>query len=193
MPRHHPLAPHRLLLVAAVAVLALVALLGTQGPHWWRRYYHPLHYESAIGESARANDLDPYLIAAVINSESSFDKDEVSRSGAIGLMQLMPNTAREVDPSALGEGAEEDALRDPEKNIKLGTKYLAGLMRRYDDTATALAAYNAGSSNADRWASDAGAEEIDESIKFPETRRYVRKVLEERSEYERLYPGAFDK
>jgi soluble lytic murein transglycosylase len=209
MSRDHPLAPHRAALFGLVIVLGLVAALAASGPTWLKRYYYPLDYEAEIAAAADEYDVDPYLVAAVIECESGFDPDEVSEVGAVGLMQLMSPTARDVaedagvDPGAVDEGA----LADPETNIGLGTCYLAKLLDRYEKPGAedaragrvfALAAYNAGMGRVDEWApgayvgaADAGAEDDAMSRMYPETRHYVLRVLAVREEYERLYPHAF--
>lgn len=198
MSRERPLAPHRIVPLAVVAVLGVLALLALGGPRFVQRAYRPLRHASPIAEAAQRNDLDPYLLAAVINVESGFKPDRISPRGAVGLMQLMPSTAEELR-EASGEADELTAqkLKEPEVNIEYGARYLKGLVDRYDgDLHSALAAYNAGPSNADRWRAGEGDEPtkgaaLVDSIGYPETKRYVREVLRERDDYERLYPEAF--
>jgi soluble lytic murein transglycosylase-like protein len=117
-------------------------------------------YRSAIAEAARAADLNPWLVAAVVQTESAFDATAVSRAGAAGLMQLMPSAAadREV----------RDVL-DPAENLRGGTAHLRILLDRFDSLTLALAAYNAGATTVDRYAG---------VPPYRETRDYVRKVLE---------------
>jgi len=154
--------------------------------------YHPLRFESHIAAAARANDVDPYLVAAVINAESGFDESQVSEAGAVGLMQLMPSTAVEVAArSGVTREVDMRTLKDPDLNITLGTRHLADLLATYDDTETALAAYNAGEGNVDRWMSEQGGTTLTVAG-FSETRAYVDRVLSERSRYRELYPGAFE-
>ena len=209
MSRDHPLAPHRAALLGLVIVLGLVAVLAASGPTWWKRYYYPLDYEAEIAAAADEYDVDPYLVAAVIECESGFDPGEVSDVGAVGLMQLMSPTACDVagdagmDPGSL----DERALADPETNIGLGTCYLATLLDRYEESDAgdarsgkilALAAYNAGMGRVDEWAPGADVGAVDAGVDgdamarmYPETRHYVLRVLAVRDEYERLYPHAF--
>ena len=192
MSRDHPLSLHRVLPVAVIGVLAVVVVLALQGPTWWQRIYHPLRYEGDIAAAADANDIDPYLVAAVINAESGFDASQVSDAGAVGLMQLLPSTAVEVAAeSAMNREVDPDTLREPELNITLGTRHLSDLLTQYDDTETALAAYNAGEGNVDRWMSEQGGTTLTVAG-FSETRAYVERVLSERERYEELYPHAFD-
>jgi soluble lytic murein transglycosylase len=193
--REHPLSWHRVVPVTLVVVLGLVALLAVRGPEWYQRLYHPLRYEAVIAKQAKANHTDPYLIAALINAESGFREGVVSAAGAVGLMQVKPSTAVAV---ARGAGIPDKmtpaALSVPETNIRVGTKYFAYLVKRYDgDTELALAAYNAGLGNADRWAAEARrtGNQFTDSIAFPETARYVNNVLAQQELYRTLYPDAF--
>jgi soluble lytic murein transglycosylase len=172
---------------AVSALLGLAALaLGVfyveeTKPGWYAQLRYPLAYEHVIRGHAENYDLDPALLAAVIYRESKFDADARSESGAIGLMQLLPDTARGI---ALNTGGREfvvEDLLDPEINVRYGSFYLRRLMRKYGDERLALAAYNAGQANVDEWlAADGG-------IRFPETRQYVDEVLELRDVYARAY------
>lgn len=195
MAREHPLSWHRMVPLVAVALLAAVAVAAADGPVWYRRLYHPLKHEALIARSARTSDVDPYLVAAVISAESGFREDVVSPAGAVGLMQVKPSTAKAVARKADIDGpVTAETLVDASLNIRIGTEYLAELLARYDgDVPQAVAAYNAGLGNADRWVKEARRAGIPfaESIEFPETARYVDEVLEQRSAYRRLYPGVF--
>jgi soluble lytic murein transglycosylase len=181
--------------VLLVVGLGLVALLAVRGPGWYQRLYHPLRHEQLIAEQAKKNRVDPYLVAAVINAESGFREGVVSPAGAVGLMQLKPSTAAAVAPVIGIRGKmTTEALTDPETNIRVGTRYLANLLSRYDkDVELALAAYNAGLGNADRWAEDArrAGRPFSESIAFPETARYVEEVVAQERAYRSLYPDVF--
>lgn len=191
MPREHPLSLHRVLPLGLILALALVTFAALRGPVWYQRLYYPLRYEREIAAAGERHRINPYLIAAVIDAESGFDATTVSRAGAVGLMQIMPATARElrqrklVDERIVGAGN----LSDPDVNIEYGTAYLRYLVNRYHEVETVLAAYNAGMRNADVWA--AQGPDIRKQIGFPETKRYVAKVVRARDRYERLYPEAF--
>jgi soluble lytic murein transglycosylase len=126
-------------------------------------------YDGLILLNARANDVPPALVKAVIAAESRFDSEAISRAGAQGLMQLMPATA-----AALGVG---DPLR-PDENVEGGTRYLRQMLDRYGDMTRALAAYNAGPEAVDRYRG---------VPPYKETRDYVRRVLS----YYRDYNGKF--
>lgn len=191
MSRERPFALHRVSIAAIVLVLAAVAFLAVRGPVWWQRMYHPLEHAETIASASVEHGVDPYLVAAIINAESGFDAAEVSHAGAIGLMQLMPGTAAAVASDAgLPAIAEAEALTDPAFNIDLGTRHLAALIEDYGDLAVALAAYNAGEGNVDRWIAESGESAVLDAA-YPETRRYVERVLRERIRYAHLYPDAF--
>ena len=169
--------------VVLLAALAGVFLYVEQSePSWYVRLRYPLEYEHIVRGHAQQYDLDAALLAAVIYSESEFDADARSSSGAIGLMQLLPDTAEGIAQYTGGNRFEVDDLYDPEINVRYGAFYLRRLLRKYDDERVALAAYNAGQANVDQWVAE-GREEIP----FPETREFVENVLEARELYARAY------
>jgi soluble lytic murein transglycosylase len=144
----------------------------------------PLRHEDVIRQQAREKDVDAALIAAVIYSESKFS-DATSSAGARGLMQITPEAAKFIEKQSGGTTFKLSDLSDPELNIRYGTFLLRELLDRYDgDEAAALAAYNAGPGNADKWG---GADLSVDQIPFPETRAYVEEVLQKRDEYRRKY------
>ena len=169
-------------------VLALAALVGVflyveqTEPSWYVRLRYPLEYEHIVRGHAEQYDLDAALLAAVIYRESEFDADARSSSGAIGLMQLLPDTAEGIAQLTGGSGFVVDDLYDPEINVRYGSFYLRRLLRKYEDERLALAAYNAGQANVDEWIAE-GREEIP----FPETREFVENVLDARELYARAY------
>ncbi|MBK5233429.1 MAG: lytic transglycosylase domain-containing protein [Thermoleophilia bacterium] len=144
----------------------------------------PLRHENVIRQQSEEKDVDAALIAAVIYSESKFS-DATSTAGARGLMQITPETAQEIEKLSGGSTFEVDDLSDPDINIRYGTFYLRHLLDIYDDDpVAALAAYNAGPGNAEAWGGSAMT--IDD-IDFPETKAYVKKVLEKQREYRHTY------
>lgn len=144
----------------------------------------PLRHEDIIRQQAGEKGVDAALIAAVIYSESKFD-DATSPAGARGLMQITPEAANEIERLSGGTSFRVDDLSDPEINIRYGTFFLRELLDRFDgDVAAALAAYNAGPSNAEEWG---GSELTVSEIPFPETRAYVEEVLEKRDSYRGEY------
>ena len=178
-----------LLLRLMVVTSVVFALLG--GWAWLERsYIYPYDYRSYIEMSAARHHTDPYLVAALIKHESKFQAEAQSDGGAIGLMQLMPQTAAWI-ARQLGESFTKDDLYDPAFNIRYGVWYLAELEREFGgNDILALAAYNAGRVNVrdwmERWHWNNTFNEI-EAIPYPETRLYVSRVLEDREQYKRLY------
>ncbi len=154
-------------------------------PDWYLRARYPLEYDQVVRSYARDRDLDPALVAAVIYAESRFDPNVTSSAGAVGLMQLLPETGEFVARQTGGEDFVVADLRDPDLNVRYGTWLLAYLRDRYDgDLRTALAAYHAGPANVDEW------RRTDSGIAFPETLAYVDEVERVRRVYARAYPGA---
>lgn len=149
--------------------------------------------ERARADSATRGVMDPALLAAVVWQESRFDPRARSRSDALGLLQLKVGTAGDV-ARARGEAAPDaEGLLDPERNLRLGATYLAGLIERSGgDVVRGLAAYNAGPSVAARWVSlrDRGGVALDcELIARPETQDYVKKIRAAREAYRELAPA----
>jgi soluble lytic murein transglycosylase len=148
---------------------------------FWEMYY-PYAWRDEMRDAAQRRGIDPYLVAAVVREESSYYPRAISRAGARGLMQLMPATARLMAPPG--------DLDDPGFNIELGTRFLAGLMREFNDPRLALAAYNAGPKNVRQWMSARRTDDIEafvEQIPFDETRLYVKRVVLSWDEYRRIY------
>lgn len=148
---------------------------------FWEMFY-PYAWRDEMREAAQRRGIDPYLVAAVVREESSYYPRAVSRAGARGLMQLMPATARLMAPPG--------DLDDPGFNIELGTRFLAGLMREFNDPRLALAAYNAGPKNVRQWMSTRRTDDLEafvEQIPFDETRLYVKRVVLSWDEYRRIY------
>jgi soluble lytic murein transglycosylase len=132
-----------------VAVAASFVYLRSGEPAWFQRVRYPLKYEQIVRGHARNYELDPALLAAVIYQESKFRSDAKSDSGAIGLMQLQPETAKGIAIRTGGSRFQTSDLYDPELNVRYGSWYLRHLLDKYDDERTALAAYNAGQRNVD--------------------------------------------
>jgi soluble lytic murein transglycosylase len=145
----------------------------------------PLKHEDVIRQQAHEKDVDAALIAAVIYSESKFS-DRTSSAGARGLMQITPEAANEIERRSGGTTFKLKDLSDPEINIRYGTYLLRELLDRYNgDVVAALAAYNAGPANVDKWG---GSDLSVEGIPFPETRAYVEEVLDKQRAYRDKYP-----
>lgn len=156
-------------------------------PLWTVGY--PLAYSELVRQNAAANSLSEGLVYALIRAESSFSPSIKSHAGAIGLMQMMPATAKLTDHQ---KGAfDPQRLTVPEYNIKLGTRHLSDLMKEYDgDVVYVAAAYNAGASAVARWRKSMKGlkkDEFIESIPYQETRDYVKKVYASAAIYRQLY------
>jgi len=154
------------------------------------RLMYPVVEREALDASARANGLDPALVAGLIRAESSFNPRATSPVGARGLMQLMPDVGRALARSRGLPDLRADRLYEPVLNIQLGTAHLRGLFRGNREVVQALAAYNAGESRVRRWVRKAGAadpELFTERIPYVETRDYVRGVVRNRAFYRALY------
>ncbi len=172
---------------------------------WERRRDHaddfryltcPLPYPAQVLDSAARNGVPPHLVYGLIREESRFEADVVSRAGAVGLMQLMPDTAKRI-ASQIDLNLDIDTLGDPDVNVALGVWYAADLLRAGDGSvAWMLAAYNAGPGAASRWLTPgvSGKDAIDavESIDYKETRGYVKRVVESANLYHALYFGGGD-
>ena len=178
-------------LAAAVLVLAgVVAVVAPRFDDAVQEIALPLRHEDIIRQQAREKGIDPALIAAVIYEESKF-VDQTSHAGARGLMQITPETARFIARDSGGTRFTQADLATPQVNISYGAYYLRYLLRRYDGSETlAVAAYNAGETNVNRWIDRAGGAEgfdLQTDVLFPETRTYVEGVLEHRGEYREHY------
>jgi soluble lytic murein transglycosylase len=164
-----------------VAVAASFLYLRSGEPDWFQRMRYPLEYEQIVRGHARNYELDPALLAAVIYQESKFRANAKSDAGAIGLMQLQPETARGIAIRTGGSRFQTSDLYNPEINVRYGSWYLRHLLNKYSDEKTALAAYNAGQSNVDEWRA-AG-----KGIQFSETRAYVDRVEKLKDVYRDAY------
>jgi soluble lytic murein transglycosylase len=160
----------------------------------FRYLTYPLPYPAQVLDSAARNGVPAHLVYGMIREESRFEADVVSRAGAVGLMQLMPQTARRVAAQMDVVLDVEGRLEEPAVNVSLGVWYAADLLKAGDGSAAwMLAAYNAGPGAADRWlrpgvAGD-GAIDAVESIDYKETRGYVKRVIESANVYHDLYFG----
>ena len=150
------------LIVLLLLAAAYVGLLGF-------RVLYPLDYIDQIRNLAHEHALDPALVAAVVRCESRFDTSAVSPVGAVGLMQIMPETGAWIAEQLGISGFEAGQLTQPDLSLRLGVWYLRHLLDRFGNRSDALRAYNAGPTNAERWL--AGDAEV-----FPETKAYVERV-----------------
>ncbi len=179
--------------IAAIALTALFVAMAVLVLH--RAVSNlalPLSHASIIREQAAAKHVDPALVAAVIYAESKFDP-RPSSAGAQGLMQILPATAYYLARLSGGSRFTASDLATPSINVAYGTYYLRYLLDHYNgNEMLAVAAYNGGLANVDRWAAQAnaaGRQLTVEGIPFPETREYVQRVLGAQRAYRATYPG----
>lgn len=161
---------------------------------WIGKFLYPLSYEHEMQQYAKKYELDTQLIAAIIRVESNFKLGQESSKGASGLMQIMPSTADWIIQKAQLEQLSTDRLLNSvESNIELGTWYIDYLLEKYDnEIVPAIAAYNAGPGNVDRWLRektwDGTFANVDQ-IPYSETRQYVQKVIYYYNKYKEIYPS----
>ncbi|MFC4769931.1 lytic transglycosylase domain-containing protein [Effusibacillus consociatus] len=169
----------------------LVILVTTLGSRQILKLMYPLYHYEVIEQSANTFNVDPMLVAAIVRVESKFKETNVSRAGAIGLMQLMPDTAEWIaNQSGLAYNSPQD-LAQPQVNIRLGSWYVAYLERRFNgNRIAAIAAYNSGPSRVDNWLKDGtwdGTLENLNQIPVGETRHFVQRVLYNYERYKEIY------
>ena len=161
--------------------------------NFWKNFY-PLAYAKAIHDSSKFFNVDPYFVKGLIRQESLFNAQVQSRAGAIGLMQIMPATGRNLYANSKNkEPFTTEILFNPEKNIQLGVQYIHQLNKRFNkNKAHILISYNAGPHNLKKWLKRFkhinDPDVFIESIPYPETRKYVKKVLRNYGIYQSLYP-----
>ena len=180
-----------------IALLALVssfaAFFFSQNTSVQRSYLYPYPYRDIVETYAWEYQVDSSLVAAVCLSESKFKNDVHSHRGAIGLMQLMPDTAAWIARRIGDSDYTPDGMHDPERNIRYGTWYLRSLQDEFaGNRILVLAAYNAGRGNVQTWIDENGwdVETFQDigAIPYSETRHYVQRVLKSEEKYRELYP-----
>jgi soluble lytic murein transglycosylase len=152
----------------------------------------PLAYWDLIRKHSDQNDLDPYLVAALMAQESTFVPGIRSHANAYGLLQLVPDTARRIARS-LKMPYSARLLTNADANVRMGTAYLEELIREFGGVHLALASYNAGETAVRRWIAErpglTDREEFIDDIPYPETQNYVKRILGTAEDYRRLYEG----
>jgi soluble lytic murein transglycosylase len=163
--------------------------IGTLPTAYWKVLF-PRPYWPDVQRFAAENNLDPYLVAALIRQESEFNPGAVSYANAYGLMQLLPKTGKSVAKSVGMKHYNTAALLEPSTNIELGTRYFRDMTDKLGMVEYALAAYNAGSDRVADWR-DSGhyrdIQEFVETIPFVQTRDYVQAIVRNAAIYKRLY------
>ena len=175
-----------------IFIVSLSAYFVLQFEPVQRKYFYVYPYHETVMKYADMYQVDSNLTAAVIKSESKFKHEAHSHRGAVGLMQLMPDTAEWIAKQLGDTGYSIEALHEPDRNIRYGTWYLSSLEREFHgNDILALAAYNAGRGNVHDWMKENNwsdnFKDID-AIPYKETRDYVRQVIGDQKKYRELYP-----
>jgi soluble lytic murein transglycosylase len=174
-------------------LLLLLVVLAFNHPMLWK-FVYPIEYENEVGESSARYHINPYVVLAVIRVESNFFPNQRSSRGAVGLMQIMPNTAEWIVQYKREPKEILSQIDEPHVNIDMGTWFLMALHKEFGDNWVAtLAAYNAGPGNVHKWIQNGwepSMETID-GIPFGETRHYVQRVLYYVKKYEWVYAEDF--
>ena len=177
--------------IAIILISSFIFALGLSAYKTILAITHPIKYESIIETQAKVFSIPSYIIASVINVESSYDEKAISNKQALGLMQIKLSTAQYVcNYYKLDEMIEESDLLDAEKNIEYGCRYLRYLINKFDDIYTALSAYNAGETRVRVWLKDKNFS-IDGktlyNIPYKETDNYIKKIKKNIKFYEKIY------
>lgn len=156
-----------------------------------RKFLYPLHYQYLVEKYAEKYEVNAALIYAMILEESRYRSDAISWAGAIGLMQIMPSTGRELARQLNIRRFRTSMLKDPEINIRMGTKYIGYLNSIFDDNAMLVSgAYNGGPGRMKRWLDSKNIKDIDEfveKITIRETRLHIKKVINSYDNYVEIY------
>lgn len=178
------------LVITLVVVVGIAFLLRILNQKLTRESF-PLKYDEIIEAASQKYGVDKALILGVIKTESDFDPNAKSSAGAIGLMQVMEDTFVWMQTYYKDDTYKFDDLYDPAVNIDYGTEVLSVLLKKYDGCEdTAVAAYNGGAGNVDKWLKDPQYSDDGKTLKsvpFPETDNYRRKVARNKSIYTQLY------
>lgn len=176
-------------------LIALFGLFLVLNSHFFWKLMYPIHYKNEVHEAAEFFEVDPFLVLSIVQIESNFKQGAFSKKGAVGLMQIMPETAMWANEESGLNKHPNSYIDDPKENILLGTWYLSYLMERYDgDIVKSIAAYNAGLGHVDRWLKEGtwdGTEHRIDQIPFGETRHYISRVLYYHSRYKDIYKDEF--
>jgi len=165
---------------------------GEQLPRRILSVIFPVAHWDLIQRYAMDHRLDPFTVAALVAQESTFQADVRSGANAWGLMQILPSTGRSYAARVGVRPFSTARLTDPEVNVRIGTAYFADLVERFNDVASALAAYNAGVSRVVRWRAEwpgVARDEFVDDIPFPETQNYVKRIIGTAEDYRALYGG----
>lgn len=178
-----------ILILLIVAFAFAVSILSEHSYEFYREKAHPQSFSDCVSQSSAEFGVPEPIIYSTIKTESNFDPDALSPAGAVGLMQLMPETFSWITNDMLFEKLPDSMISDPKTNIRYGTYMLAWLYARYGEWDLVFAAYNAGVGNVDKWLADERYSSDGKltSIPFSETRAYVERQHKNIEIYEKLY------
>lgn len=171
-----------------VVFIAVFAYYG--GYEYFMKSMYPIRYSDYVAKASYEYDVDPGLIYGIIKTESGFNEAAESRVGAVGLMQIMPDTFKWLQTHIDDDYIDMDNLSDPETNIMYGTYFMSYLLNKYASEKEAICAYNAGMGNVDKWLKDTNYSTDGKTlyyIPYTESREYVQRVLANRNMYNKLY------
>ncbi|WP_238988806.1 lytic transglycosylase domain-containing protein [Calorimonas adulescens] len=178
--------------IIAVLLFLLLILVSLKVYNTVQKMIYPTKYMDIVERYAVEYGIDPYLVLAVIKAESNFNPEAKSSKGAIGLMQIQPDTGKWIAENLGIENYNEDLLYNPEVNIRFGCWYINNLNSEFKDPVLVFAAYNAGRGNVQKWLNDKEYSDDGEKLKsipFKETRDYVDKIIRNYHIFTRLYEG----
>jgi len=181
----------KFIIIAAILITIVIIVKASNIYNLILKQIYPIKYNEYVEKYAVEYNVDTLLIYSIMKAESNFKENAISSSGAKGLMQLMDSTATEIANEINEPLIEEESLLEVEKNIMIGTKYYSNLLKKYEgNMLLALAAYNAGIGNVDKWIEE-GIIKFDgsdiENIPFKETNMYVRKIINNYKMYQKIY------
>lgn len=196
---HHMEVKRRILGFAVGMCILLSAMISyavLQQDDIQRKYIYPFYYRGVIEKYSSQYQVDEYLIIAMVKTESKFQPEAVSGYGAMGLMQLMPETAIWISSQLDDTGFYLDQLKEPQCNLRYGIWYLRSLQEEFNgNEMLMLAAYNAGRGNVRSWMEQYGWDysfSEPEAIPYRETQEYVKSVLDNRNKYQKLYEAQLE-
>lgn len=191
MQRPHFFSWYRISLFSVLGVICAISLAAPlMVMSAIKRFAYPVHHAELIQSAAQRYHVDPYLICAVIHTESGWDAGAHSKAGAVGLMQIMPATAQ-----FLADGGQVSAreypltrLQQARENIEYGTAYLAYLQSQFSSRDEVIAAYNAGPTTVGSWKKKQDRGVFADVVEYVETKNYIIRVNQAYDAYKELYP-----
>lgn len=180
----------KIIIVVLSIILALSII--NLGRIVWKRYTiesYPYKYKEVVNKYAKEYNLDPLFVLSVIKVESNFNPDATSNTDAMGLMQIMPSTGKDIANSLGKTNFKAEDLYNPEINIQMGCYYLRNLYNEFENWDLVIAAYNGGRGNVQKWLNNSEYSKEGEltNIPFPETKNYVVKVDKAFKSYQKIY------